>query len=119
MTNILPKNNDCDNDPKQLTVGQLIDALEQCDRDDPVQLVHVIHNRGIDYFVPANLVFVERASKEYEYWNHVVYLHTEILDFIVEKTSNTEYCNRDKRIEVTEETENFANTIREEFLENI
>jgi hypothetical protein len=105
--------------PKQLTVGQLMDALEQCNRDDPVQLVQVIHNGGINYFVPANLVFVERTSKEYEHWDYVVYLHTETLDFIIEKTSKTGRCNEDKEIRVTERTDNFAKTIREEFLENI
>lgn len=108
-----------DNNPKQLTVGQLIDALQQCDRDDPVQLVQVIHNGGIDYFVPANLVFVERTSKEYEHWDHVVYLHTETLDFVIEKTSNNDRSDIDKDIRVTEETENFAETVREELLENI
>lgn len=107
------------NSSKPLTVGQLMDAIEQCDRDDPVQLVQVIHDSGIDYFVPANLVFVERTSKEYEDWDHVVYLHTENLDFIIKKTSDTGVYNRDKRITVTERTDNFVETIREEFIENI
>lgn len=101
---------------KQLTVGQLMHALKQCDRDDPVQLVHVIHDRGVDCFVAANLVFVERTSKEYEHWDHIVYLHTETLDFIVEKTSNNDRIDIDKRIELTETTENFAKTIREDFI---
>lgn len=105
--------------PKQLTVGQLMDALGQCDRDDPVQLVQVIHDGGINYFVPANLVFVERTSKEYEPWDYVVYLHTETLDFVVKNTSNNDRHDIDKRIEVTKTDESFAETIREELLENV
>ena len=114
MTNILPENNGCDNNANQLTVGQLMDALEQFDRDDPVQLVHVIHNRGTDYFVPANLVFVERTSKEYEHWNNIVYLHTETLDFVSKKDDDI-----DRGVRIIGESENFADTIRKEFLENI
>ena len=94
-----------------LTVGQLLEILNQqiqkgtCDLDTPIQAVQVIHERGVNSELAANLVFVENAGiRKGSSYESVIYLHTEIPDFVKDNTEAT--------VIICEQSENFVDTVR-------